>query len=373
MELGGREILIALGALLIVAILLDGFRRVRRAGEGKLRVKRRKQPIFEGDDLDEFGSELPGGGARVVAFRDEDSAEELSQSIKANREHDASRVTAPFRQAEPVAPGFEKNTPLAESPEWEDESELLAAEPVMDQIIDTEPDSEEARRESQISLFAEASGSNDQEDDFCASAFAAEDREPVESIPTKPVKKSRKSRASKKKTSQDNSLKSRPSKNKAAQEKSTSESLAPDIAEDDVVILHLMAEQGEVFQGDELLKTVVNNGLRYGSLKIFHRHVREDGSGDVLFSMANSVNPGTFELNSMGSFSTPGVTFMMVMEDSEDPLGTFDLMLECIHGVNSTIGGELKDQQRSALSQQTAEHYRQRIMDFNRRRLAAGV
>ena len=75
----------------------------------------------------------------------------------------------------------------------------------------------------------------------------------------------------------------------------------------------------------------------------------------------------------MDEFSTPGVTFMMVMEDSDDPLGTFDMMLECIHGVNSAIGGELKDQQRSALSQQTAEHYRQRIMDFNRRRLTANA
>jgi len=108
-------------------------------------------------------------------------------------------------------------------------------------------------------------------------------------------------------------------------------------------------------------------------LKIFHRHEREDGSGDVLFSMANSVNPGTFELNAMGEFVTPGVTFMMVLADSEDPLGTFNLMLECIHGVNSAIGGELKDEQRSALSQQTAEHYRQRIMDFNRRRLTANA
>ncbi len=368
MDLGGREILIALGALLIVAILLDGFRRVRRAGKGKLRVKRRRQPIFEGDDFEEFGSELPGGGARVVGFRDEDSVEQLSQTIKANREYDASRVTAPFRHTEPVAKGFEENTLLADSPAWGDEDALLAAEAVMDQTTEAEIDSVESRGESQISLFGGAAGPIDHADGFGASFFAAGEDAPVERTPTKAVKKSRKSRVSKKKVSQDNSAKSPSSTSKTAVGKSS----ASDIAEDDVIILHLMAEQGEVFQGDDLLKAVVNNGLRYGSLKIFHRHVREDGSGDVLFSMANSVNPGTFELNAMGEFSTPGVTFMMVLEDSEDPLGTFDLLLECIHGVNSSIGGELKDQQRSALSQQTAEHYRQRIMDFNRRRLAAG-
>lgn len=373
MELGGREILIALGALLIVAILLDGFRRMRRAGEGKLRVKRRKQPIFEGDDLDEFGSELPCGGARVVAFRDENSAEELSQSIKANREHDASRMTAPFRQAEPVTSCFEDDTLLEGLSGWEDETELLAAELVMSQVVDTDPDAEEPRGESQISLFGEGSGSNDQEDGFSASALAAEDHESVESSPTRAVKKGRKERMSKKKASQDNSLNGGSNKNKLAEGKSSNESMGSAIADDDVIILHLMAEQGEVFQGDDLLKALIANGLRYGSLKIFHRHEREDGSGDVLFSMANSVNPGTFELNAMGEFLTPGVTFMMVLEDSEDPLGTFDLMLECIHGVNSAIGGQLKDQQRSALSHQTAEHYRQRIMDFNRRRLTTGA
>ncbi|OUS16966.1 cell division protein ZipA [Gammaproteobacteria bacterium 50_400_T64] len=364
MELGGREILIALGALLIVAILLDGFRRVRRAGKGKLRVKRRRQPIFEGDDLDEFGSELPGGGARVVAFRDEDSAEQLSQTIKANREQDASRLTAPFRQVEPTAAGFEENAPLADVPAWAGDDE---AEPALQTVAGGESASVIKSDESQISLFEEALAASAQTDDFEEAPFVADGDEPGDSPPAESRKKSRRERGSKNKSS-----KGRFSKNKSVEASSSSQSKQAG-KDDDIIILHLMAEQGEVFQGNDLLEAVVKNGLRYGSLKIFHRHVREDGSGDVLFSMANSVNPGTFELNTMNEFSTPGVTFMMVLADSDDPLGTFDLMLECIHSINTAIGGALKDQQRSALSQQTAEHYRESIMDFNRRRLATSA
>jgi len=364
MELGGREILIALGALLIVAILLDGFRRVRRAGKGKLRVKRRRQPIFEGDDLEEFGSELPGGGARVVAFRDEDSAEEFSQTIKANHEQDASRLTAPFRQVEPTAAGFEENAPLVDAPTWAGDDE---AEQALQIAAEVESESVIKNDESQISLFGEAPGASAHTDGFDEAPFVAEGVELGDKPPTESAKKSRRRKASK-----DKSSKGRFSKKKSAGASSSSSAKQADM-DDDIIILHLMAEQGEVFEGDDLLEAVVKNGLRYGSLKIFHRHVREDGSGDVLFSMANSVNPGTFELNAMDEFSTPGVTFMMVLGDSDDPLGTFDLMLECIHSVNTAIGGELKDQQRSALSQQTAEHYRERIMDFNRRRLATGV
>ena len=378
MELGGREILIALGALLIVAILLDGFRRVRRAGKGKLRVKRRRQPIFEGDDFDEFGSELPGGGARVVAFRDEDGAEQLSQTIKANRECDPNRVTSPFRQTEATATERVEDSsavqePLTESEGLIETDGLMEADGLMESTVAQQSAVQPnkivetgERAESQFSLFEEEASALDKSGETQQSPAAPVNATSTESKVTK--KKTRKSRAEKGKSAKD-----RASKRKAQQGKPAKNPSATETADDEVIILHLMAEQGEVFQGDELLKALITNGLRYGSLKIFHRHEREDGSGDVLFSMANSVNPGTFELNAMGEFLTPGVTFMMVLADSEDPLVTFDLMLECIHGINSAIGGELKDQQRSALSQQTAEHYRQRIMDFNRRRLTANA
>ncbi len=372
MELGGREILIALGALLIVAILLDGFRRVRRAGKGKLRVKRRRQPIFEGDDFDEFGSELPGGGARVVAFRDEDGAEQLSQTIKANRESDPSRVTSPFRQTEVTATERVEDSSSVQESVGESDG-LIETDGLMESMVAQQSAVEPnitfetgERAESQFSLFEEETSALDKGGKPQESSVAAVNDTSGESKAT--TKKPRKSRAEKNK-----SAKGRASKRKAQQDKPANKPSSSEIADDEVIILHLMAEQGEVFEGDNLLKALIDNGLRYGSLKIFHRHEREDGSGDVLFSMANSVNPGTFELNAMGEFLTPGVTFMMVLADSEDPLGTFDLMLECIHGINSAIGGELKDQQRSALSQQTAEHYRQRIMDFNRRRLTANA
>lgn len=383
MELGGREILIALGALLVVAILLDGFRRVRRAGEGKLRVRRRKQPIFEDDDFDEFGSELPGGGARVVAFRDEDDAEQLSQTIKANRECDPSRLTSPFRQSGQTVTQATDNSPSFDAASAEENEDLLAPAAV-DASVAVESSVEQGATselgssteldntletsepvESQYSLFDEPDETLNKDSDIQENFVA-----PVSDgrRETKPAgKKPRKSRASK-----DKRGRGRASQNKASED-AANKARSADIADEDVIILHLMAEQGEVFQGDDLLKALIDNGLRYGSLKIFHRHEREDGTGDILFSMANSVNPGTFELNSMGEFQTPGVTFMMVLADSEDPLNTFDLMLACIHGVHSAIGGELKDQQRSALSQQTAEHYRQRIMDFNRRRLTASA
>ncbi len=65
MEFGAREMMIALGALVVLAIMLDVVRRVRNSRYEKIHMPRRKQPIFdENDDLDEYGSELPSGGAK---------------------------------------------------------------------------------------------------------------------------------------------------------------------------------------------------------------------------------------------------------------------------------------------------------------------
>ena len=364
MELGGREALIVLGALLIVAILLDGLRRVRRAGKGKLRVKRRRQPIFEGDDVDEFGSELPGGGARVVAFRDEDSAEQLSLAIKANREQDENRVTSAFRRGERKPDDIEADALQIAPVIAEGANDVQPTAPGSSETVGGEGSADCV---SQTSLLAGDESATAQQSSEAMDSLLSENT-PAEATAIRAER-----------VMVDSERQEKPVKNKVPKGKKTlrgksSGQPAPsNNNEEEVIIIHLMAEQGEVFQGGDLLEAVVANGLRYGSLKIFHRHAQEGGSGEVLFSMANSINPGTFELNAMAEFETPGVTFMMVLADSDDPLKTFDILLECIHGVNSAIGGALKDQQRSALSLQTAEHYRQRIMDFKRRRLTANA
>ena len=47
--------------------------------------------------------------------------------------------------------------------------------------------------------------------------------------------------------------------------------------------------------------------MRFGTMDIFHRHARKTALGPVLFSLANLVKPGTFELSSMSDFETPGL------------------------------------------------------------------
>ncbi len=128
----------------------------------------------------------------------------------------------------------------------------------------------------------------------------------------------------------------------------------------DVLVIHLVAAKGKTLSGDDLLAASTDMGLRYGGMKIFHRHSLSDGSGPVLFSMANLVNPGTFDLNTIESINTPGVTFFMALDELQDPLTAFDLMVETTRSLADQLGLNMMDESRSSMTRQTIDHYRQR-------------
>ena len=75
MELNLRTVLVILGGIVMLGILIDGFRRMRRARQEalKLDVKGDFQFPEEG-----FSSELPNGGARVIGER---LPEELEEEV----------------------------------------------------------------------------------------------------------------------------------------------------------------------------------------------------------------------------------------------------------------------------------------------------
>lgn len=128
----------------------------------------------------------------------------------------------------------------------------------------------------------------------------------------------------------------------------------------EILIIHLMAAQGETCDGQALLDTAVALGLRYGNMKIFHRHISEDGSGPVLFSMANVLNPGTFDLTTIAQQEVVGVTLFMAPSDLDKPSEVFDLMLDTAEQMAAKLQLNIMDETRSSMTKQTVDHYRHR-------------
>ncbi|PCJ21962.1 MAG: cell division protein ZipA [Gammaproteobacteria bacterium] len=134
----------------------------------------------------------------------------------------------------------------------------------------------------------------------------------------------------------------------------------------DVIVINLLASN-EPIQGQRLLKYLVAAGLRFGDMQIFHRHEQASGQGPIIFSMANLVKPGIFELEKLEQFSTPGISFFLSLPGPRNNMISFETMLKTCAKLARELDCELKDENQSALTQQTIEHYRYRISEFERR------
>ena len=114
----------------------------------------------------------------------------------------------------------------------------------------------------------------------------------------------------------------------------------------------------------------MSNSMRYGDRSIFHRYARKDGTGRILFSLANGVEPGSFDINKMEDSVTPAISLFMSLPGPKEAQKAFTLMEETARQLALDLGAELKDENYSVLTQQTIEHYRQRIREFERKQLA---
>ena len=136
-----------------------------------------------------------------------------------------------------------------------------------------------------------------------------------------------------------------------------------------VVSILVTANDRQGFYGPQLLQLVKACGMVFGEMDIFHRF--EDGLrlGKTQFSMANMMEPGTFELDDIDHLHTPGVVFFLGLPMAQDSMQAFDYMLETAQCLASNLGGGVLDEQRSVMRPQTIAHCRQQIRDFERRHL----
>ena len=143
----------------------------------------------------------------------------------------------------------------------------------------------------------------------------------------------------------------------------------PQQAAEEVLVISVISRDPAGFKGPALLQNILESGLRFGEMDIFHLHESMAGNGEVLFSMANAVKPGVFDLDDIDLFSTPAVSFFLGLPGPRHPKQAFDVMVAAARKLSQELNGELKDDQRSVLTAQTIEHYRQRIVEFERRAL----
>lgn len=141
----------------------------------------------------------------------------------------------------------------------------------------------------------------------------------------------------------------------------------------EVIVMHMVTPADKAMPGRELLRALLEKGMRYGEMNIFHLHQPRIGADELQFSMANALEPGTFDIDTMESQDFRAVTFFLKMPGPSNPADALERMIKIVRHLGEYFGGEVRDDQHSVLTQQTIEHMRERVQEFERRQRVAGV
>jgi len=131
-----------------------------------------------------------------------------------------------------------------------------------------------------------------------------------------------------------------------------------------VYSLNVVARAEQGFSGDDVLRTLLGCGLRFGDMDFFHLSEIDEGAPTIQFSVANMMQPGVFDIDDMEALATKGLMFFVTLPGPADMTRAFDLMLQTAQTVAENLGGDVLDETRSVLTKQYVERARQAIREF---------
>lgn len=128
----------------------------------------------------------------------------------------------------------------------------------------------------------------------------------------------------------------------------------------ELIISHTILTKGEFFSGQQLYKALKNAGLSYGEMNIFHYPGDDKAETFALFSIANVIEPGTFDLLD-GEMKTPGISIFMRLPARVECYEAYDKFIHVAQKIAADLGGELCDESRNQLTQQVISYKKEQI------------
>jgi cell division protein ZipA len=425
MELNLRTVLVILGGIVMLSILVDGFRRMRRSRQDSLSLDVKGDFKFPEEN---FSAELPNGGARFIrasssedllqeakTFRDqlddlpvmsaldelEANAEQaLDGDIKSSLREDRIYAGEPDFQhasyAHKKSEAVTQENPLKQPYQVYEEANEKIPEEVYETVV---PNAKPLNLDEHVPLLMDV----EQLGDEVATHAESLESEQVEAIgkvtehiklTTDEIKGIQASVANMGTLFvEENVLE------KSFEEERVAEVAAPGIVDyysreqaqelvtqaayapvkkpginaeslidrpepSLVLVTHVVPHDDEGFCGEDILYLVNSCDIRHGEKKIFHRFEQKNGEGRVQFSMANSFNPGVFDPNSLLHERIHGVSLFMSLPGPEKAMEAFEAMTEMASVIASNLGGDVHDETHSIMALQTIEHNRQLVRDF---------
>lgn len=124
-----------------------------------------------------------------------------------------------------------------------------------------------------------------------------------------------------------------------------------------LIVLNIMSPQGHVFTGEGIHAVMISAGLTHGEHNIYH-YLQDN---IAIFSIANAIEPGFFDISQLENVSTPGLAVFMELPGPIECRKAFNSLLEVSERLATALSGELCDENRSALTKQTISHLKDKV------------
>ncbi len=108
-------------------------------------------------------------------------------------------------------------------------------------------------------------------------------------------------------------------------------------------------------------------GLTFGDMGIFHRLMPGKPHSGPVFSMANMIKPGNFDMRRVDELRTPGISFFMTLPGPLPALDAWDAMLPTAQRLAELLDGNVLDEERNALGRQGVAHIRDELRAYDRK------
>ncbi|MDQ3288900.1 MAG: cell division protein ZipA [Pseudomonadota bacterium] len=139
---------------------------------------------------------------------------------------------------------------------------------------------------------------------------------------------------------------------------------------DKIVTLYLAARAGEKLHGADIVVAAEKAGLVYGHMGVFHRLVEHHPERGPVFSVANIMKPGSFDMAEIHSLETPAIAFFLTLPAPVPALDAWETMLPTAERMAELLGGLVLDEQRNTLGRQRIAHIRDELRAYDRQREA---
>ncbi|OBX03458.1 cell division protein ZipA [Gallibacterium genomosp. 3] len=126
------------------------------------------------------------------------------------------------------------------------------------------------------------------------------------------------------------------------------------------IMLYVVAPENRQFYGTHINQVLEELGFLFGEYNIYHRHLDVTiASSPIIFSVANMVQPGTFDPNNFDNFATIGLTLFMRLPSPGNDIANFRMLCRAAETLAEKLNGFVLNDKREIFTDDNRNEYLQ--------------